>query len=102
MQATRKGSFLVKCCHEKDLNFFSKFGNPLKIYNNAKKGAVMIKLIKNLYIYAYLTYINVGKLSPSLLYLTLVTSCIIGSFLCCHLLYLIIYLDRTDIFLFEL
>ena len=28
----------------------------------------------------------------SLLYLTPVTLCIIGSFLCCHLLYLIIYL----------
>ena len=32
------------------------------------------------------------KSSFSLLYLTLVTSCIIGPFLCCHLLYLIIYL----------
>ena len=31
----------------------------------------------------------------SLLYLTLVTSCIIGPILCCHLLYLIIYLIQT-------
>jgi len=33
----------------------------------------------------------------SLLYLTLVTLCKIGSFLCCHLLYLIIYLVCTKI-----
>ena len=44
------------------------------------------------------------KISFSLLYLTLVTSCIIDPFLCCHLLYLIIYLEaflnmnKNDIF----
>lgn len=32
------------------------------------------------------------EISFSLLYLTLLTSCIIGRFLCCHQLYLIIYL----------
>ena len=37
------------------------------------------------------------KISFSLLYLTLVMSCIIGPFLCCHLLYLIIYLVKTKI-----
>ena len=35
-------------------------------------------------------------ISFSLLYLTLLTLCIIGLFLCCHLLYLIIYLSRTQ------
>ena len=39
------------------------------------------------------------KILFSLLYLTLVTSCIIGPFLCCHLLYLIIYLIVSRWFL---
>ena len=35
------------------------------------------------------------KILSSLLYSTLVTSCIIGPFLCCQLLYLMIYLQFT-------
>ena len=49
--------------------------------------------------YFYTFLFNLGKhvnqcetISFSVLYLTLVTSCIIGLFLCCHILYLIIYL----------
>ena len=38
------------------------------------------------------TSTNVKKISFSLLYLTLVTSCIIGPFLCYHLFNLILYL----------
>jgi len=37
---------------------------------------------------------NLGENIVFLLYLTLVTSCIIDPFLCCHLLYLILYLPR--------
>ena len=37
------------------------------------------------------------KILFSLLYLTPVTSCVIGSFLCCQLLYLIIYLATTNL-----
>ena len=39
----------------------------------------------------------------SLLYLTLVMSCIIGSFLCCHLLYLIIFLiiPKVEVYSYE-
>ena len=41
-------------------------------------------------------YVNKWKkILFSLLYLTHMTSCIIGPFLCCHLLYLIIYLKLT-------
>jgi len=38
---------------------------------------------------------NVRKFPFSLLYLTLVTSCTVGPFLCCHLLYFIIYLAKS-------
>ena len=33
----------------------------------------------------------------SSLYFTIMTSCIIGPFLCCHLLYLIIYLSNSNV-----
>ena len=52
----------------------------------------------------YFLCLNLGKhvswcqkISFSLFYLTLVTSCIIGPLLCCHLLYLIIYLGLSNI-----
>ena len=52
-------------------------------------------------LFSVFTLLNLGncckKIYFSLLYLTLVTSRIIGPFLCCHLFYLIIYLRETAI-----
>ena len=59
----------------------------------------IIAILSVLYFCFYTFLFNLGKQinkceknSFSLLYLTLVTSCIIIPFLCCHLLYLIIFL----------
>ena len=54
----------------------------------------------------YLIFENISTnvnnvISFPLLYWTLVTSCIIGPFLCCHLLYLIIYLVKRSFLIFR-
>ena len=43
---------------------------------------------------------NVRQFRFPLLYLTRVTSCIVGPFLCCHLMYLIIYIVSYRIFFY--
>ena len=55
---------------------------------------LMCSLVSVLHIYLILENMstNQKKFPFSLLYLTLVTPCIIDPFLCCHLLYLIFYL----------
>ena len=62
---------------------------------------IKISAIKCILYFLFYTFLfNLEKhvnycetISFSLLYLTLVTLCIIGSFLCCHLLYLSIWLQ---------
>jgi len=50
-----------------------------------------------IFLFSFWKHVNLcGKISFFFLYLTLVTSWIVGPFLCCHLLYLIIYLHPRN------
>ena len=66
-----------------------------KCLSCSKISAILFVLYFRFYILHLILSKKCEKISCSLLYLALVTLCIIGPFLCYHLLYLIIYLLRT-------
>ena len=68
----------------------------IKCLSYSKISAIMCSLFSVLFLFNLGKHVHKWeKILSSLLNMTLGTSCIIGPFLCCHLLYLIIYLLFT-------
>ena len=84
---------LTQIVSDKIIDISDNFG--IKSLSYSEKGAIfcVIYFLFLHFLFNLEKHVKLcDKISFSLLYLTLVTSCIIDPFLCCHLLYLIIYL----------
>ena len=82
------------CMSDKIINNCNHFRINCLFYSKKVQFYVFIIFCFYTFLFNHGKHVKCEKILFSLLYLTLVTSCIIGPFLCCHLLYLIIYLTE--------